>query len=95
MPVLLHDVKEPVEEMLPVGNPEELVDEAVGAGVPIERVHRDPRVQSSYLARIELKEKDEYFAAVRTPSRSESSAANLDPKIFLTNPHSSEMNAKI
>ena len=49
VPVLLHDVEEPVEEVVSVGSPEQLGDEAVRPGVPVERVHRDPRVQGSHL----------------------------------------------
>ncbi len=47
--VLLHNVEDPVAEVVPVGRPEELPDEAVQTGVPVEGVHRDACVQGGHL----------------------------------------------
>ncbi len=49
MSVLLHNVEDPVAEVVPVGSPEKLPDEAVQTGVPVEGVHRDARVQGGHL----------------------------------------------
>jgi hypothetical protein len=47
--VLLDNVEDPVAEVVPVGSPEELPDEAVQAGVPVEGVHGNSRVQGGHL----------------------------------------------
>jgi hypothetical protein len=47
--VLLHNIEDPVAEVVPVGSPEELPDEAVQTRVPVEGVHRDARVQGGHL----------------------------------------------
>ncbi len=54
MSVLLHNVEDPVAEVVPVGRAEELPDEAVQTGVPVEGVHRDARVQGCHLKNSDL-----------------------------------------
>ncbi len=52
--VLLHNVEDPVAEVVPVGRPEELPYKAVQTGVPVEGVHRDARVQGGHLQNSDL-----------------------------------------
>jgi hypothetical protein len=51
--VLLHNVEDPVAEVVPVGRAEELPDETVLTGIPVEGVHRNARVQGGHLRNLD------------------------------------------